>query len=271
MLQYSKKTIIILLMLAVVLYIAAIIYSYSYKHSESFLVLKADSNTELVINAKNADIIIDRGSNSGISIRGLRTKELTHEESLNTHRIGAFSKGLLKDRKIVLRVTLPDNAIKKLSISTDIGDIAINNADAQYIAIALANGDIDIENTNGDIAIKSSGGNIKLIDTTSSKIEIDSKAGDIEAIGIKADAFDIAATTGDVYASPLELKNFNVNIASGDIELDLEEEPGLIEWNTKSGTFYINEEEAIGAKAFVGRGALSVKASSTSGDLELNY
>ncbi len=271
MLQYSKKTIIIFLLIAVMLYIAAIIYSYSYKHSEDTVVFNADTMTELVINAKYADIIIDRGNNSEISIKGLRTKELTHEASGNTHKIVASSRGLLKERKIALRVTLPASSIKSISINAETGDIALSNANAEHIAIAAGSGAIDIENSRGNIDLKSSNGDIKLIDTVSDKITISSKTGDIDIIGIIADSASIESTTGDAFISPCALNTLNVALTSGDIELDLDEEPGHIDWNTASGTFYINDEEMPEAKSFEGKGSLIVIASTASGDLELGY
>jgi len=271
MLQYSKKTIIILLLIAVMLYIAAIIYSYSYKHSEDTVVFNADTMTELVIDAKYADIIIDRGNSSEISIKGLRTKELTHETSGNTHRIAASSKGLLKERKIALRVTLPASSIKSISINAEAGDIALSNAKTEHIAIAAGSGAIDIESSQGDIELKSSNGDIKLIDTVSNAISISSKNGDIDIIGIIADSASIESTTGDAFISPSALNTLAISLTSGDIELDLDEEPAHIAWNTASGTFYVNDEELSEAKSFDGKGSLIVKASTASGDLELSY
>ncbi len=269
MLQYSKKTIIIFLSIAVMLYIAAIAYNYSYKHSENSLTLDASNMTELVINTKNADVIVDSGDSSIISIKGLRTRALIYEKNENEYKINAESKGLLKERKCTLRVTLP-SSMKSLSISSELGDIAINNAYAENVAIALANGDIDIENSNCDIAIKSMSGDIKLIDTTSTSIMIDSKSGDIDAIGINAASLDISLGAGDIYVSPSKLGKLDIHAILGNIELDLDEEPGSIAWSTKAGTFYINDEEAT-SKTLEASGTLIVNASSINGDLELNY
>lgn len=271
MLEYSKKTLLILILAVAIIWIMYIGLRWSYKNAESNSAIRANEKTELVISADRADMIIERGSGNEIIINGKRIKSIDDNANGNIYEVKAKTSGIFGSEKGILRITLPENAIKSLSLKTATGDISIIRTELDELYIDVVTGNVEGANINAKrkIQINSTTGDVELIDSMTDEINVKLTTGDFEAIGISAKTLNLKSTTGDSYIVPEYLEKLDANVTTGDIELELKEEPKAISWSTGRGELSINDEEFKGD--FIGKGILEIYARTSNGDLEIKY
>lgn len=266
MLEYSRKTILILTIAVAVIWVAFICYRWNYNHASSELSFNADSNTELRLTASHSNIIIDSGSSDKIEIHASKTKGFKDKSSGNMISLSSEDH---RSGKGQIRITLPEKRLKAISISTASGDIDALMISAENISLSATAGRIKLAGGSSDsLSLKCTTGDISITDTESKAISINGTTGDVEAIGISSSSLSVKTVTGDIYIDPMHIETINTAQTSGDTELRLYEEPGTISFDTVSGEMSVNDETY---RNFSGKGTIEGAVRSVSGDLSIYF
>lgn len=144
----------------------------------------------------------------------------------------------------------------------------------ESIDIALASGDVEIDNLNtGDLMIRTISGDIEIDKAAFQRLSINSKSGDIDIDSTSFANADLSTMSGDITLSKTE-GNLKADTASGDLEAD-EHRGDLVYLEAVSGDISANliasEIELVsvsGDLEFMSDGRIeSVSARTTSGDI----
>jgi DUF4097 and DUF4098 domain-containing protein YvlB len=126
------------------------------------------------------------------------------------------------NRDFTLYVGIPENYTEDIKVTSDSGDIFINNISTKKFEIDTASGEIKISEMNSSINsnIRSSSGDIKIEEFNSEEIEIKSISGEIFCENIKSkNGFNVETSSGDINIKNLENSEGNFKSISGEINL----------------------------------------------------
>lgn len=267
MLEYSRKTILALIIAVSAIWIAFLGYRWKVRHSSADLVLGAEY-TSISLKAAKSDIIIERGSSDSIVIHGSRIKAFKENPSGSSITVTAeehiYANG-------IIRISLPYSNLKAFEISASAGDIDASSVNADRISISINAGDLKIADANADsISLSSKAGDIEIYDTRCNDLNIKASVGDIEAIGIDCSNASIRTSTGDIFLEPDRIENIDISMTTGDAEIRLSHEPALIRANTAMGDVSYNEK-SVSSGEIHGGGTVSGNIVSTTGDISIYY
>lgn len=267
MLEYSRKTILALIIAVAAIWIVFLGYRWKVRHSSAELSLSAEY-TSINLKASRSDIIIERGSGNNIVIRGSRISSFSGypEGSAITvtpkeHR---YAKG-------IITIQLPYSNLNAIAISASAGDIDASGINAESLSLSVNAGNIKIAGAAAEsIFISSKAGDIEMLDSSCNDLKLTTATGDIEAIGVDCSSAAVKATTGDIYLEPDHIKDIDIEVTTGDAELRLNEEPGEIAVSTSLGDISCNGE-SIASGRILGSGTASGSIKSRTGDISVYY
>ena len=121
-------------------------------------------------------------------------------------------------------VTLPEDFATELNIETDTGDILIKGAEVDSrVKLSTDTGNIKIENSAfSDISVEVDTGDVFIKDTTlSGAFRLEADTGDAALSGLEANSVSLSADTGDVSLKNVRSSTgIDVETDTGDVELN---------------------------------------------------
>jgi lia operon protein LiaG len=193
----------------------------------------------------------------------------------NDNSLG-FKLGSEKD--VNLRVTIPENAYKELSMHTTSGDVTVENITAENIKIMSTSGDQTIKmlESEGTALFQSTSGNFKLERNVLSNFSIESTSGDLEMKAWTSQSGKINTTSGNITMIIEGMINkLNINTTSGDVKTTFSKSPESLKIDFKgnsgktdirlNGIMY-EEKDKNSAIGVIGDGINILNVKTESGD-----
>ena len=138
-------------------------------------------------------------------------------------------------------ITLPENVIEELVVSSGVSDINISGQKIHSISVKESNADvilsdcegndIQIENTNGDVKLQNitadlkaelQNGNFQLLDSSGSSLYTTNQNGNIEASGAEYSGIDAASANGSIDLKRVKTDSISVSNRNGNVSLELD-------------------------------------------------
>lgn len=198
----------------------------------------SDKNIEVIVDLKVATLNIRTGSQLCISYKCSEklVPEVNYGDGALTLTQKDTSTSLIGKSKCEITLTVPEDVtIKRLGLKVDLGDLNINNVNADITDITCAMGDIDIENCSlgaTDITCNMGDCDMEYSDFTSLDVKMD--MGDIEVKGSRSlddYSIDASCSMGDIEVNGRDYRTsfrqegneetyIRINNSMGDIELE---------------------------------------------------
>ena len=134
-----------------------------------------------------------------------------------------------------ITVTVPKTcSLKMLTADSSVGDVYLENIQADECSFDLSVGDIDISNSRlGNIDISSSTGDVDLTDSVFENITVDTSVGDVDidsANDLSSYSFDLDTSVGDISINDsnygdhydtdgINGKSISVDASTGDVDI----------------------------------------------------
>ncbi len=144
-----------------------------------------------------------------------------------------------------LVISVPDETMKKLDVTSDYGDVDVSRVTLDEMSIAAENGDIELQDVNcSSLTLASGYGDIDMSSVTCGSITLTSEYGDIEGENIKSSGFSVKSQMGDVDLQGEFSGTTEVYLAYGDLELRtlLARDLYTIDAQAKSGEISIDSD-----------------------------
>jgi len=175
---------------------------------------------------------------------------------------------------IDIDVALPAN-MKLVEIKTASGDICCNGISAKECNIYDISGDLEISNSGFEtLGCKEVSGDITVVGVNVKDINAKSVSGDVH-VEVNGEEVKLSSTSGDISAVGKGFEKVRASSVSGDIELRLFEAEGFAaDVASTSGDIKLRFGESVikgskSGKYVLGNGAVSIKANSISGSVDV--
>jgi DUF4097 and DUF4098 domain-containing protein YvlB len=248
--------------------------------------LKTSDALEITTVSNDISVEIDpKAKRASASVGGGKTAKLSVERNGSTVEIKVspikksfFSFSIPNTSRLV--VTLPQNYLESLSITTVSADIDImRDLEVEKLAAKTISGDIDALNLKAkdSVSLASTSGQISCYSVDSKrKASIATTSGDIDINEILGSDIEIHSISANIETAVTVQPggNLKATSTSGNIELSLKGIENLkLSANTTSGGIRVRDAEQAG-KSYTettGDGSTQVFAKTTSGNIEISY
>ena len=218
----SKKFALIFMLLSLGLTLSAcsIIISNSNNKPEIKTTISNQGFNQLKVSAAITDISVKYGDKYNVEYEGPKNLKPTVSRKNGSLTIKQSASGIHRiNGDPTITITVPKHLLKSLNLSTDDGDIEVENiATTNPISLNTDDGDIDINN------LKSPSGKIDTSDGDITINKLNSKNG-----------FKINTDDGDIHISTSNFSGYNLNVDDGDIK---------VKGDSSSDTFTQNKNSA---------------------------
>lgn len=234
----SKKFALIFILLSLGLTLSAcpiIISNNNNNKPEIKTTLSNQGFNQLEVSATATDISIKYGDKYAVEYEGPKNLKPTVSRKNGKLTIKQSASGIHHINGYpTITITVPKHLLKSLNLSTDDGDIEVENiATTNPISLNTDDGDIDINN------LKSPSGKIDTSDGDITINKLNSKNG-----------FKVNTDDGDIHISTSNFSGYNLNVDDGDIKA---------KGNSSSDTFTQNKNSANVLTASTQDGDIKIK------------
>lgn len=234
----SKKFALIFMLLSLGLTLSAcsiIISNNNNNKPEIKTTLSNQGFNQLEVSATATDISVKYGDKYAVEYEGPKNLKPTVSRKNGKLKIKQSASGIHHINGYpTITITVPKHLLKSLNLSTDDGDIEVENiATTNPISLNTDDGDIDINN------LKSPSGKIDTSDGDITINKLNSKNG-----------FKVNTDDGDIHISTSNFSGYNLNVDDGDIKA---------KGNSSSDTFTQNKNSANVLTASTQDGDIKIK------------
>lgn len=145
-----------------------------------------------------------------------------------------------------IHISIPKNAVKKITLKNSYGDVKINNIETEELSISTDSGYKTIKGLSANKGVVTSkDGELIIVDSSLNDLMIKSTSGDSYMTRVNSPKTKITSTSGEVFMKEIiEGKALFVETASGDITIAYKETPKSLEFtaNSESSDISVNLE-----------------------------
>ncbi|MEJ2483706.1 MAG: DUF4097 family beta strand repeat-containing protein [Gemmatimonadota bacterium] len=169
-----------------------------------------------------------------------------------------------------LDIAVPNGRALYLALAT--GEVRIENVDGRlYVDVASADirssggrgdfifdtgsGDVEVFGHEGELVCDTGSGDVRMEDVSGGALTLDTGSGDVTGTRIRADRLIADTGSGDVELEGLQAERISADTGSGDVNLDLVASPAEILVDVGSGDVRIRVPEGFGATVEVDTGS----------------
>lgn len=149
-------------------------------------------------------------------------------------------------KKDTIHISIPKNAVSKITLQNKYGDIKINNLKTEELSISTDSGSKIIKGLSADKGtITSKDGELSIVDSSLNELTIAATNGDSYITRVNSPKTKITSTSGEVLMKEIiEGKALFVETTSGDIAISYKEAPKSLELiaNSESSDISVNLE-----------------------------
>ena len=272
MLKLSRKSLIIVLVFVIIIWLSLAGLKFLNKHlgeSES-LTLPSTEETELAINTDISDIFISKANGNDINIFSERSGGLETNTNGNSITIEQANRRFFANGYITIE--LP-KGIKSLIVKTKTGDIDIASIDAKEISLSTTTGDIEITDLTSDsISISSNDGDAEISNSTfNNKLDITLADGELDLENIDSKIINADILDGNIDISNGYYEYLYANANNGNIDIYLQDKNAEVNYKNQSGNTYLFEEryKKEEDKAIFGSGKIKLNLTVNNGNIEV--
>lgn len=195
-----------------------------------------------------------------------------------------------------LILTLPENYVEQLIVSTDVGDVNISGLVAAQLSLEADTGDVKIEDViissikaeldtgdlmvtdvaSDEIDLENDTGQIKLEDSVTGILQAETDTGDVKISGLTVDTVQVASDTGDILIQLSDGTDINLADSTGDIGLTVSGSQNEYNYNITNDVGDLNigdsRMEGIGTIYNVSNGTdKNITISNDTGDIRVSF
>ncbi len=119
-----------------------------------------------------------------------------------------------------LVISVPDETMKKLDVISDYGDVDVSRVKLDEMAISTENGDIDLQDVDcSSVTLASDYGDIDLEKVTSDKLTASTQNGDMDMSSVTCAGITLTSEYGDIEGENIRSSGLSVKSQLGDVDL----------------------------------------------------
>jgi lia operon protein LiaG len=154
-------------------------------------------------------------------------------------------------------------AVGEASVTSVEGDIRIDTQSAPVTAngirgslvVDVGSGRVDVIDVDGDLNVDTGSGSVEVNGVSGGSALIDTGSGSVTASGITATELNIDTGSGRITARDIAASDIRLDTGSGSVDLDVLNDPDLIEIDTGSGGVTLTVPESYGARVEIDTGS----------------
>lgn len=203
--------------------------------------------SRLDIQADLADIVIQPGTAASMEVsleEGYEMEQVTEDDTLylTERNYQLFWRKIIHFGSVrnTVVITLPENVIEELVVSSDVSDVTISGQKIRSISVKESSADvilsdcegddIQIENTNGNVRLENitadlkaelQNGDLQLLDSSGGSLYTTNQNGNIEASGADYSGIDAACENGNIDLKRVKTDSVSVSNENGNVSLEL--------------------------------------------------
>lgn len=119
-----------------------------------------------------------------------------------------------------LVISVPDETMKKLDVTSDYGDVDVSRVRLDEMAVSTENGDIDLQDVSSNsVTLASDYGDIDLEKVTVDKLTASTQNGDMDMSSVTCGSISLTSEYGDIEGENIRSSGLSVKSQQGDVDL----------------------------------------------------